>query len=141
MNRLGLGGKFLRMCRAISKTAARVRIGAALSAPFSVPVGLREGCVLSPLLFSIFLMDLAKELEERELGIDIKGLWMGAYFFADVIVLIAKSDKELQEMLSVVAIYAEKWKLRFNAKKCGVLVVGKRRQTGYGNWGRTTLGK
>ena len=66
MNKLGLGGKFLRMCRAIySKTTARVRIGAALSAPFSVPVGVREGCVLSPLLFSIFLVDLAKELEER----------------------------------------------------------------------------
>ena len=48
INKLGLGGKFLRMCRAIySKTTARVRIGAALSTPFSVPVGLREGCVLS----------------------------------------------------------------------------------------------
>ena len=35
---------------------------------------------------------------------------MGACFFADDSVLIAKSDKELQEMLSVVAIYAEKWK-------------------------------
>ena len=52
-------------------------------------------------------MDLAKELEEREVGIEIKGHWMGACFCADDIVLIAKSDKELQEMLSVVAIYAE----------------------------------
>ena len=120
MNKLGLGGKFLRMCRAIySKTTARVRIGAALSAPFSVPVGRREGYVLSPLLFSIFLMDLAKELEERELGIEIKGHWMGACFFVYDIVLIAKSDKELQEMLSVVAIYAENWKLQFNARKWG----------------------
>ena len=56
MIKLGLGGKFLRMCRAIySKTTARVRIGEALSASFSVPVGLREGCVLLPLLFSIIL--------------------------------------------------------------------------------------
>ena len=63
MNKLGLGGKFLRMCRAIySETTATVRIEAALSAPFSVPVGLRVGCVLSPLLFSIFLMGLAEEL-------------------------------------------------------------------------------
>ena len=91
MNKPGLGGKFLRMCQAIySKTTVRVRIGASLLAPFSVPVGLREGCVLSPLLFSIFLMDLAEELEERELGIEIKGHWMGACFFADDIVLIAK---------------------------------------------------
>ena len=57
-----------------------------------------------------FLMDLAKELEGRELGIKIKEHWTGACFCADGIVLIAKSDKELQEMLSVVAIYAEKWK-------------------------------
>ena len=52
---------------------------------------------------------------------------MGACFFADDIVFIAKSDKELQEMLSVGAIYAEKWKLRINAKKCGVLVVGEKK--------------
>ena len=142
MNRLGLGGKFLRMCRAIySKTTSRVRIGATLSAPFSVPVGLREGCVLSPLLFSIFLMDLAKELEERELGIEIKGHWMGACFFADDIVLIAKSDKELRKMLSVVAIYAEKWKLRFNAKKCGVLVVGEKKTNRVWKLGKDNIGE
>ena len=48
-------------------------------------------------------------------------------FFPDDIVLIAKSDKKLQEMLSVVAIYAEKWKLQFNAKKYGVLVAGEKK--------------
>ena len=72
-------------------------------------------------------MDLAKELEERELGIEIQGHRMEACFFAGGIVVIGKSDKELQEMLSVVANYAEKWKMQFNAKKCGVLVVGEKK--------------
>ena len=53
---------------------------------------------------------------------------MGACFFADDIVLLAESDNELQNMLDVVSNYANRWKLRFNASKCGVLVVGQKKR-------------
>ena len=58
MEDYGLGGKFLRVCQNMySNTRARVRLGVSLSRSFSIPTGLREGCVLSPLFFSIFIMD------------------------------------------------------------------------------------
>ena len=60
--------------------------------------GLREGCVLSTILFSIFIMDLVEELKRKGLGVEIKGHWIGACFFADDIVLVAEASKELQEM-------------------------------------------
>ena len=64
MENYGLGGKFLRVCQNIfSNTTARVRLGGSLSRSFSIPTGLREGCVLSPLYFSILIMDLEEELE------------------------------------------------------------------------------
>ena len=47
-------------------------------------------------------MDLAEELERKGLGVTIKGHWLGACFFADDIVLPARSGKELQTMLDVV---------------------------------------
>ena len=72
-------------------------------------------------------MDLADELERRRLGVKVKGTWMGACFFADDIVLMAESGKELQCMLDVAFKYANRWKLRFNAIKCGVLVVGQKK--------------
>ena len=57
-------------------------------------------------------MDLADELERRGLGVKVKGTWMGACFFADDIVLMTESGKELQCMLDVVYKYANRWKLR-----------------------------
>ena len=53
---------------------------------------------------------------------------MGACFFADDIVLLAESDNDLQNMLDVVSNYANRLKLRFNASKCGVLVVGQKKR-------------
>ena len=45
-----------------------------------------------------------------------------------IMVLLAESDNELQSMLDVVSNYANRWKLRFNGSKCGVLVVGQKKR-------------
>ena len=113
MTKLGLGGKFLRICQEIySKTSARVRVGSTLSRSYQV-TGLREGCVLSPFLFSTFIMDLAGELKRKGLGVEIKGDWIGACFLADDIVLVAEASKELQEMLDLVGRFARIGKCNF----------------------------
>ena len=49
-------------------------------------------------------------------------------FFSDSIVLIATSKEELQKILEVEAEYGKRWKIKFNANKCGVLVVGQKKQ-------------
>ena len=125
----GIKGKFLRLCKKLyASVSARVRVGQTLSDTFRVRCGLRQGCVLSPCLFSLFIMDLAGELESRGLGVRVKGQWMGSCFFADDIVLLASSAGELQAMLDVAAAYASRWHLRFNPKKCGVLIVGQKKR-------------
>ena len=128
MKEYGIDGKFLRVCQNLyCDVGARVRVGKVFSERYTIEEGLRQGCILSPSLFCLFLMDLADELERRGLGVKVTGTWMGACFFADDIVLMAESGKELQCMLDVVYKYANRWKLRFNASKCGVLVVGQKK--------------
>ena len=43
-------------------------------------------------------------------------------------------------MLNVVAIYAEKWKMQFNAKKGGVLVVGVKKMDRVWKLGKDNIG-
>ena len=101
-----MGDKFLPVCRELySSVSARIR----LSEAFRIACGLRQGCVLSPCLFSLFIMDLAGELENRGLGVHVKGQWMGSCFFAEDIVLLASSAQELQSMLEVAAGFARGW--------------------------------
>ena len=128
MRGYGIEGKFLRLFeRLYSDVGARVRVGKVFSERFMIKEGLRQGCILSPTLFSLFLMDLAVELERKGLGVRVNGTWMGTCCFADDIVLLGDSEGELKSMLNVVAEYARRWKLRFNASKCGALVVGKKK--------------
>ena len=73
-------------------------------------------------------MDLAEELKRKGLDVEIKGHWIGACFFADDIVLVAETSKELQEMLDLVAKFAKDRRMQFNAKKCGVVGEKKKKR-------------
>ena len=46
-----------------------VRVGEYLSEPFEVTSGLRQGCVLSPLLFSLYINGALEKLRAAKVGI------------------------------------------------------------------------
>ncbi len=85
--------------------------------------GLRQGCPLSHLLYSIYVMGMVEKLEEGDLGVKEGEEWCGALLYADDIVLLAESPKELQRMLDTMGQYAEEWRFTFNARKSKSMVV------------------
>ena len=72
----------------------------------------------SPLLYALFINDLVKELNALNRGVEIAegGKRLSALLYADDIVLLAKSKKDLQQMLDVVASYAKKWRFELNPR-------------------------
>ena len=81
MKYCGIDGKFLRLCQDLYRdVGARVRVGKVFSERYTIEGGLRQGCLLSPSLFSLFLIDLAEELERQGLGVRVRGTCIGACF-------------------------------------------------------------
>jgi len=89
---------------------------------FPVDAGVRQGCILSPLLYSIFIDAMAHEIKAKCPGavIDPAGqARLSLLLYADDIVLLADSVQELQAALDVAAAHARSWRFEFNSSKCG----------------------
>ncbi len=62
----GVGGKLLEGVRSFYENAsASVQVNGELSENFKVKVGVRQGCVMSPWLFSIYMDGCIKEMKVR----------------------------------------------------------------------------
>ncbi len=71
--------------------ACGVRINGIYTDWFAVDLGVKQGCILSPTLFSIYINDLAKAIKELDCGIVMENSKLNILLFADDIALIADS--------------------------------------------------
>ena len=81
---------------------------------FQIRNGTRQGSVLSPTLFSVYLDDLLAELRDLGLGCHMGGAWVGAAGYADDLILLAPSRTAMKTMLQVCERYAEDHNLQFS---------------------------
>ena len=102
------------------KTTARVVVGEGASEEFEVKIGLRQGSVLSPLLFIAVLDLISRKTVVKDA---LKKL-----LYADDLALVANGKQELQETL-------EEWNglfarhgLKVNVEKTEVLHIGHQRE-------------
>ena len=111
----GIKGKMWRTLKNIyRKVQSSVLLGGNRTAWFDIEVGLRQGCILSPLLFDIFINDLRDVVDQLGKGVKLGNSRVSILFFADDIVLLADSKKGLEEMLQAVFDYSLKWRVKFN---------------------------
>ena len=124
--KMGIQGKTWKIIKMLySKVANTVVFGQLESDLFEVTNGLKQGCVLSPCLFNMVMVNLDDMLNGHG-GITIGETTLNGLYYADDIVLFAKSDHELQNMLDISVSFGVKWGLKFNNKKSQVMVIGKR---------------
>jgi Reverse transcriptase (RNA-dependent DNA polymerase) len=107
----------------------RVTWGGALSDYFSAINGVKQGAVLSPVLFCIYVDDLLLLLSKAGVGCYIGPNFVGALAYADDIVLIAPTPTALRRLLVICESYARDFCISFNSlkTKCMIFIPKERR--------------
>ena len=105
----------------VSDTSSRVVMNAHLSEPFHIAQGTPQG-IWSPCLYSIYINELLNNLCQSPFRLKINNIPMCAPTQADDIVLLSLTKDGLNALLNICYTYADKWRYRYNASKCSVLV-------------------
>ena len=103
-----------------------VKTNGSYSGDYNVERGVKQGSVLSPVLFLIVMDPLLKKLEESAgFGLSLYDYYAGGYLHADDIRTLATSCDSLEKQASVVSDFVEKNFLKLNRKKCEVVAFSK----------------
>lgn len=102
---------------------AHVRWGTSTSRTFSMKNGVKQGGVLSPLLFTLYYDVLLHRLIHLGLGCRIGSSYAGAFAYADDVLLLSPSVAALKDMLDVCSDYADEYSMSFNASKSRIVVI------------------
>ena len=89
---------------------------------------MRQGCNLSPLLFSLYISDLETYLATNIAGsITLSNLIAQLLLFADDLVLLADSESGLQNSMDRLDEFCKTWDLKINIEKTKVVIFNKPR--------------
>ena len=126
--KIGINGKMLKIIKDMySQVKACVRGCNSYSDFFELAICLKQGEVISPLLFSLFIEDLELFLQnDPNCGLTLDDVTFILMLFADDMVIVANNVQDLQKSLELLHIYCTNWGLQVNTEKTKIVVFRKR---------------
>ena len=100
----------------------RIRWNNSASDYFTISNGVKQGGVLSPVLFSIYLDQLIGQLRHLGMGCYMNGLFTGVFIYADDITLLVPSRASMVVMLEKCESFALTHDILFNASKTKYMI-------------------
>ena len=108
---INLAGSFYNLIKSLySKSSCSIKIDQYQTRPFQYARGVRQGCILSPLLFKLVP----------------NGTKLSALLYADDLIILSRYKTGLQNCLNALASYCNTWMLSINPKKTKIIVFQKR---------------
>ena len=121
----GVRGRLARAVKSLYVGCeACVRVLGENSEWFKVKQGVRQGCVMSPWLFNIFIDNTIREARESFVGgVELRENTVQLLLFADDLLLVTEEEEDTQTNLRVINEVMQKWRLKINQKKTNVMAV------------------
>ena len=122
----GVHGKTLTILRSMyEKLKTCIRTTDGLTEFFTCLLGTRQGCMLSPFLFALYIEELLQMLKSA----GCKGIYIDeiadnvmALLFADDVAMCSETVGRLREMIRVLEDFSKKWQLKINLEKTKIMV-------------------
>src|SRR6476469_1537017 len=126
MQNLGFAEKLVKILEnTYEGTHSAVRSSGGLSEWFETIVGVKQGCILSSLLFNIFLEAIMSQaLCDGEEGAVIGGYLISNLRFADDIAGLGETREALDRLMCRISLEAEKLGMSVNVDKTEVQCIG-----------------
>ena len=116
------------LCSMYINQMCRVKWSDSLSSKFNVENGVKQGGVLSPKLFNVYIDVLLERLRTKGTGCYVGNRFMGAFSYADDIILMSPSITALKSLLNVCEEFSADYNINFNASKSKLIVYGDSRK-------------
>ena len=140
LSEIGVIGKFYDAIKSMyNNPKSRILLNEYETNYFDCKMGVKQGDSISPTLFSIFINDLAKEIKNAKIGLNLNEnlhenfkmdtpVFVSILLYADDIVLLTSSETDMQDLLLIVEIWCKKWRLEVNLTKTNVMHVRDKKQ-------------
>ncbi len=104
-------------------------VGGGSSDLFPLRSGTRQGRVLSPVLFAVFIDDVLRQLEDLNCGCFVNNLCLNSFMYADDLILLSISVCDMLRMLNVCREELMWLDMRLNISKSSAIRIGERWDT------------
>lgn len=99
-----------------------VKWNGAVSPPMSCSNGIKQGGVISPILFCIYMDELLKRLRSSGVGCHLGNVFVGALAYADDLTLLAPSTTAANTLISICEDFAREYHVKYNPTKSQMLI-------------------
>ena len=121
-----IGGNFLAILQQIyNGNKIYIKLADGLVEPFETTVGVKQGCVFSPILFNLYINKICSIFDQSCDPVQLNNMNLNCLLWADDLFLVSKTARGLQNSINKMHQFYSSVGLEVNIKKTKVMVFNK----------------
>ena len=105
-----------------------IKLSDGLLRPFQTTIGVKQGCVFSPILFNIFINKISEIFDDSCDPLKLNNRDVNCLLWADDLMLVSSTASGLQNSLNKMGTFYDNLGLKVNLKKTQIIIFNKRGQ-------------